>query len=74
MQSENYLQEKDVSTVQFPLQPMQPTAPMDGSIPYVDPVSEQQINQAIAQGFGQFFFNAHDPVVAKTNVPIKQDS
>lgn len=47
---------------------------MSGPIPYVDPVSEQQINQAIAQGFGQFFFNAHDPAVAKTNVPIKHDS
>jgi len=38
----------------------------------VDPYAEQQINQGIANGFGQFFFNALDPNIAKTNVPIKK--
>lgn len=33
-----------------------------------------QINQGIAQGFGPFFFNAHIPEIAKTNIPIKKES
>ena len=33
-----------------------------------------QINQGIGAGFGEFFFNAADPAVAKTNVPIKKDA
>ncbi len=35
------------------------------------PSSEQQINQKIVNGFGPFFFNALDPNIAKTNVPVK---
>lgn len=35
---------------------------------------QQQINQGVSSGFGQFFFNAGDPNIAKTNVPIKQQS
>ena len=34
--------------------------------------NQQQINQGIVAGFGQFFFNAHDPDIAKTNVPTKK--
>lgn len=40
----------------------------------MDPAAEQTINQGIVQGFGQFFFNALDPNIAKTNVPTKLDS
>jgi hypothetical protein len=40
----------------------------------MDPAAEQSINQGIAQGFGQFFFNALDPNIAKTNIPAKLDS
>ena len=29
---------------------------------------------AVHNSFGQFFFNAHDPNIAKTNVPVKVDS
>jgi hypothetical protein len=38
------------------------------------PTSEQQINQGVVAGFGQFFFNALDPNIAKTNVPTKKES
>ena len=48
--------------------------PMQNYPTEVDPFAEQQINQGIVQGFGQFFFNALDPNIAKTNVPVKQDS
>ena len=40
----------------------------------MDPAAEQSINQGIVQGFGQFFFNALDPNIAKTNLPTKLDS
>jgi hypothetical protein len=32
------------------------------------------INQAINQGYGQFFYNMSDPHIAKSNAPIKQDA
>jgi hypothetical protein len=41
-------------------------------VPQADPYAP--VNQAVASGFGQFFFNMSDPNIAKTNVPIKQDS
>jgi hypothetical protein len=33
-----------------------------------------QVDGVIASGFGDMFFNMNDPNVAKTNVPVKQDS
>lgn len=43
-----------------------------------DPYAQQNsINSAVQQGFGgfgQYYFNALDPNIAKTNVPIKQES
>lgn len=36
--------------------------------------AQNNINSAVASGFGDMFFNMNDPMVAKTNVPIKQDS
>ena len=40
----------------------------------VNPAVEYQINQNIAQGFGQFFFNALDPNISKLNAPVKLES
>jgi hypothetical protein len=45
-----------------------------GQMVQIDPAAELSINQSITQGFGQFFFNALDPNIAKTNVPTKLDS
>ncbi len=47
---------------------------MTGPSFQMNPAVEQQINQNIVQGFGQFFFNALDPNIAKTNIPLKLDS
>lgn len=33
-----------------------------------------QVDGVIAAGFGDMFFNMNDPNIAKTNVPLKQDS
>ena len=35
---------------------------------------QQNINQGITMGFDQFFFNANDPNIAKTNVPQKMEA
>ena len=52
----------------FPMQ-AQPVYPQT-----VNPMAQQQINMTVHNSFGQFFFNAHDPNIAKTNVPVKVDS
>lgn len=39
-----------------------------------NPVQNQQVDQVLAGGFGDMFFNMNDPRVAQTNVPVKQDS
>lgn len=52
---------------QLPNQPVQP--PM-----FNQNQAQAQIDVAIANNFGDMFFNMNDPQIAKTNVPIKQDS
>lgn len=42
--------------------------------PSMDPNQVQQVDQVLAGGFGDMFFNMNDPRIAQTNVPIKQDS
>ncbi len=42
-------------------------------MPY-QPDPYMNINQAVSQGYGQFFFNMSDPNIAKNNAPVKQDA
>lgn len=65
-----------------PMQPIQPMQPMGYGQPngfsQPDPYAQnQQINMAVHEGFagfGQYYFNALDPNIAKTNVPLKKES
>jgi hypothetical protein len=50
--------------------PMTPYPPA----PPVNAYANQQITQGIANAFGPFFFNMHDPNIAKTNIPMKQSA
>jgi hypothetical protein len=63
-------------------QPFQPNPYAQQNIPHFQPdpyaqqnAQNQQINMAVQQsfgGFGQYYFNAMDPNIAKTNIPQKQ--
>jgi predicted glutamine amidotransferase len=37
-------------------------------------VDPYQMNTQVANGFGLMFYNMNDPLIAQSNVPIKQDA
>ena len=68
------MQQPMYQPMHLPMQ--QPMFPPFQPDPYAQQ-NTQQINTAVQQGFGgfgQYYFNALDPNIAKTNVPIKQES
>jgi len=60
----------------MPLQSYPQPYPQPQMDPYAQQ-SQQQINAAVNQGFAGFglcYFDASNPNIAKTNVPLKKDS